>query len=86
VSELRKKANRLAVLAFGSELLADRYEKRVAYARKAEKPTVVMSVDELERSVQAAPRTIAAGQGLARSPEHALQHDEREGSAQVPGR
>lgn len=48
MSELRKKANRLAVLAFGSELLADRYEKRVAYARKQQKPTVIMSVDELE--------------------------------------
>lgn len=48
MSELRRTANKLAVLAFGSELIADRYEKRVKYAREQQKPTVAMSVDELE--------------------------------------
>jgi hypothetical protein len=48
MSELRKRSNRLAVLAFGTEIVAERYEKRVAYARKLKKPTVSMSVDELD--------------------------------------
>jgi hypothetical protein len=48
MSELRKKANELAVLAFGTELIAERYEKRVTHARRLQKPTIAMSVDELE--------------------------------------
>jgi hypothetical protein len=48
MSELTKKSNRLAVLAFGTELIADRYEKRVAYAKKFQQPIVTMSTDELD--------------------------------------
>lgn len=44
---LSKKSNKLAVLAFGTEILAERYEKRVAYAKRLQQPTVTMSTDEL---------------------------------------